>query len=786
MNKLGLTHPPRVPPTTISLRESLVRLNICHERDFRRCRRRVRRLARGMPAFDFIWIDALLSAGALTPFQAKRLESAPPEALRVGPCVLLERLGSGEFSETFVAAAPRGLEKVSLKRVRPAVEWANSVFDRLQSLTEQLRGLENPFVVGPHFVEHNDDSLVVLSRHICGPSCRELLIRRGRFPAEVVGQIARQLACGLAALEARGVLHGQLQLANVRLNAVGQAVLVDAGISETFERGLQLRGDVPPEFYEGTGPELIGTGNAKTAASELYAFGCLLWELLAGRPPFPTGDPLAKLAAHQSRQVPDIREFSPDTPPPLAEAIRALTERDPLKRPRSFDEVATRFGGANHAGERRLIQFRRQFDSAAPLARPPARERASRSPAAAFVILLFVAGAGWVMNEAGVWNRLSSLRWSKSSATANAAEEPVAITRSSNHRPSLDDARHSPQLRRLPKPDAEGIVQLGAGLYEANRLSFVGDLTIRGTTAEPAVIVVVDRPLEVVCRKFSLKNVLLSQKTTGEGELASRRAPDSPLLAVRSQDVTIDGCRFSTRTRRGPRDKFPAVVWSAVAARDPDAGRIRLSNTVFCNSGPGVICQSPPGRLEADNCLKLGDALFELPNWPLSRELVIAARHVTLRRAETLCRVTFAGYGNRKTSVHADLHECAFDLVGARASLVQATGNHKIGVARASFVVTGDGSVIRPNIPIAVSTGSTAAASPEQSSVEGLAVGEFQFAGHEGTTPRDSMVDGRSLQIPRQSDATPGIIAERLPLAKAASSALRWANQSQGAEPLAN
>lgn len=312
MKNAGLTHSPSsVHASAVSLRESLVRLNICRERDFRRCRRRVRRLARGIPAFDFVWIDALLSEGILTTFQAKVLESAPPDALRLGPCVLLERLGGGEFSETFAAITPGGLDKVALKRLRPAPDSVSHVFERLQRLIEQVGGLETPFVVAPHFVERHSSDLIVLSRYVPGPSCRELLIRRGRYPADVVGQIARQLARGLASLESRGVLHGKIQLTNVRMNAEGRAVLVDAGVAATFERGVLLRSDVPPEMYEGTAPELIGTGNAKTTASELYAFGCLLWELLAGRPPFPTGDPLAKLAAHQSRRVPEIQEFVP-------------------------------------------------------------------------------------------------------------------------------------------------------------------------------------------------------------------------------------------------------------------------------------------------------------------------------------------------------------------------------------------------------------------------------------------------------------------------------------------
>jgi hypothetical protein len=108
----------------------------------------------------------------------------------------------------------------------------------------------------------------------------------------------------------------------------------------------------------------------------------------------------------------------------------------------------------------------------------------------------------------------------------------------------------------------------------------------------------------------------------------------------------------------------------------------------------------------------------------------------------------------------------------------------------ASFVVTGSGSLIRPNVPIAASThdGVSVATSMDQPSavVEGLTAGEFQFVGEEGGTPRNSAINGRSLQIPRQSDATPGIVADRLPFARLAANPLKWANKSRGREPLAN
>ena len=405
--------PPSARPSlsTFSLRESLVRLDVCRERDLRRCRRRVRRLARGIPAFDFVWIDALRHQGAITPFQAKILESSSPEALRVGPCVLLDRLGGGEFSQTYVATTPGSPDKVVLKRISPPLDLSTVAADRLKTLIEAIDGFDNPFITGPHFLEQNGKELILLSRHVAGPDCRGLLVRRGRFPVDVVVQIARQLAAGLAALESRGCLHGQIQLRNVRLTGEGHAVLVDAGVAGALERGLLLRSDVPPEAYEGTAPERIGTGNSRSTATEIYAFGCLLWQLLAGRPPFPTGDPLGKLAAHRTREVPEIREFAPDTPIPLAEAIRALTQLDSCRRPGSFAEVTARFGSVNQLQNRRLQQFRKQFDSAAPLEKSLAIEPVSRmSVPVVFAVILVLSGIAWTLNESDALSRLFRLR----------------------------------------------------------------------------------------------------------------------------------------------------------------------------------------------------------------------------------------------------------------------------------------------------------------------------------------------------------------------------------------
>jgi serine/threonine protein kinase len=782
MNNAALNHPATFHPypSPFPLRESLVRLNLCGERDFRRCRRRVRKLARGIPAFDFVWIDALLHGGSLTPFQAKVLESSPPEQLCIGPCVLLDCLGRGEFSETYLAKTRGGSEKVVLKRLRPPVETAGSTAEQLSTLVERLRGLDSPFVVGPHFTDLYAGDLVSLSRQAAGPNCRELLIRRGRFPVDVVAEIARQLAAGLAALESRACVHGQIRLMNVRLTAAGCAVLVDAGVGGALDRGLLIRGDVPPETYEGTAPELIGTGNLRTTTTDIYAFGCLLWQLLAGRPPFPTGDPLGKLAAHQSRAIPEICEFAPDTPPPLADAVRALTQQDPRQRPKTFAEVTSRFGPPHNAGQRRLARFRRQFDTAAPLERT-AVERESRFPTAAVLMLLFVlSGVALALSDGGVTNRLLRLRSGLSSLLSVLPDRAVRTLHASQDEHLALTGPAADGLQPLPTPNADGVVLLNAGPYAAKTISFVGDLTIRGTRESPSLIVVQDRPFKIGCRKFSLQHLAICRavSATAGANRRSNNDSESSLLAVRSQDVLVERCVFSAedQSQNSPRraanganptgSPLAAVVWSAVDARDPDAGHIRLLNTVFYNDGAAVVCASPPGRLEVDNCLKVGGALFDLRDWPTLRDVALSARHATLRRAEALCRARMSKTAERKAQFHAMLDECVFDLCGPQAGLLRLTSELAPSSHTLSLVVSGGGSVIRPDVPIVAWAkpgvpGRNAAELPN-AVVEGLAVGEFQFVGRAGHSARESLIEQRSLQIPRRSAVPPGIVAETL------------------------
>ncbi len=389
-----------VEPPSRRLQQILLGLKLCSPRELRRCASRVKALSADLPAFDSVWLDALVQRRVLTSWQSQTIELDQPELLRIGPCVVEDLIGQSHRSATFLARLPEQQGQCVIKRVIVPTELRKPVNDRLKLLTEKAQRLSLPGIVVPHSVseissaplpeltssdklkesaatrasrqigtasvrqkngskagvsqvrqknrksdklssDKLNSELAIVSRRVDGLSLSEILLRRGRLPAAEVDAIARQLLESLAALHEAGIVHGEILLRNIRLLKSGQAVLVDAGIRPALQPEFQINAHVSPEQNDGIAPELIGTGAAATPRSDLYALGFALWHVLAGRPAFPTGDPLTKLAAHQTERIPDIQEFAPDTPDQLARMIEWLTEPSQSRRPASAKELLT-------------------------------------------------------------------------------------------------------------------------------------------------------------------------------------------------------------------------------------------------------------------------------------------------------------------------------------------------------------------------------------------------------------------------------------------------------------
>jgi hypothetical protein len=741
----------------------------------------VRRLARDIPAFDSVWIDALLHLRKLTPFQARMLESDRPEDLRVGPCVLADRLGGGRFSTTWLARRLEGSERCILKQVTLPSEFVDRRCRAVEDVVHKLRGLSHPGFAGPFQALKHSGRLVAISGPIDGPHLGELMVRRGRFPAAIVHDLAEQLLESLAVIESRGLVHGDVSLRNIRVTSSGQAVLIDTGLAPALFPELTIHAGLAPDRYDGVAPELIGTGRTANSASDVYALGCLLWHLLAGRAPYPTNDPLGKLAAHQTRVIADVREWAPETPAFLAEAILAFTRPNPARRPHSFREILARWGARRSGTRRRLAAFRRQFEMPAAFV-PTAVAGGSRFwPTVASSVLL-LSGLSFSLLEGNAKATLLSLpgqttRWVRE--TLRPAPASAGL-----------DAAGTAEGKPIPAPDARGVIELpDAGPWEAAEISSASVVVLRGNPMKPAVIVVRDTPLRLWAERVRVENVILRSAVTTPRvkELTSDASGDEEasgqdcLLSVQANRFELRSCRLedvppeqddtlpaaesdrarSTHARvTAPTRQIAGIDWRPLESTTARELVLVIQDSVIRTSGVPVRCEVAPTKLQIRNVLALGSEAFATlaSNVPAERRLHVEAARLTLRGATALLKIPVMA-DRPLGSIAIDTTDCVLSLREAGSYLVQFEGPRMPADWAQRVTVEGEGSLLTPGCDVAgLRAAPDGAVAPLDSSdvdIGGLTAAMFEFAGREPQLDVHHIV--RSWNAPRRSSTPPGI-----------------------------
>jgi len=759
----------------------LTELQLCRPADFRRARAGVRRLAHDLPAFDSVWIDALVQLRRLTPYQAHILDVGQAEQLRLGPYVIVDKLGHGPHGTTFLAEFPGRREQCVLKRLEIAIESIPDCRARLQKLQEQTEGWSHPHVVVPRLLDTEvEQGITVVSRYVPGLTLADLLVRRGRFPFPIVVDIARQLASGLAALHGRGLSHGEIRLANVRLTTGGSVVLVDAGIRPAVCSELTIHDSLALDAYDGTAPELIGTGAAPNASSEIYSVGCLLWQLLTGRPPYPMADPLMKLAAHQTQRIADVRTWAPDTSLNVAEAIFAMTSPIPNERPCSFDDLLRRWGRPGIASRSRLKRYRKGFDGAVPHFAQPADGIVQRRWPWIAVCLFIVAGSALTFADRGMKNELLSIKQcvfdtiqllQSHSPSTVAALTPVESGEGANseHREN--------GLLPLPSrsPDGE-IILAEAGPYDVDVVEFrQGQLTIRGATGVNPIIRIGHKPLRLAAETVSLINV------TVECEDPRPAEPVIAKLYVRSQRLLIQDCVFqrSTGNPDVASPECPVVAWSSMMqALRPTAAeerRIDVENTVWRFNGPAFWFGEVPSVVRISNCLKLGDgACFAISHKAVAHPIQFDLSRLTLRNSgPLLCVSGELAEQADAPAIKVAANDCVFKVASPDQGLFEFQAAEPRSHLERAIQMSGQGSIIPEGLNMIVtvnpdlSTASIAVAEAnEQEQYACLMTSELadrDFDGPVEGSAKNSRLIRSSAPRSSRENSYPGVDTSKLP-----------------------
>jgi serine/threonine protein kinase len=252
----------------------------------------------------------------------------------VGGYSLRRLLGEGALGLVYEAVGEDGAT-VAVKVLRP--ERAEDAAARARFLREaRLAGrIESRHVVP---VLEVGESYLVLPYYPRGSLARRLR-EEGKLGLDQTVSLAAELGRGLDALHEHGILHRDVKPSNVLLAGDGKAALADFGLARASDSTRithdgQLVGT--PRYLA---PELI-EGEEATRASDLYALGCLLYECVAGEPPFTGRRPAEIGFAHLTQAPPDPREQRPELTEDVVLALLAALEKDPQARPTSGTALA--------------------------------------------------------------------------------------------------------------------------------------------------------------------------------------------------------------------------------------------------------------------------------------------------------------------------------------------------------------------------------------------------------------------------------------------------------------
>jgi hypothetical protein len=251
------------------------------------------------------------------------------------------RLGRGGMGILYLAVEP-GLERhVALKLIAPEAA-ADEVFSRRFAEESKIAAsIEHPNVVPIYAAGEEGSVPFIAMRYVAGADLAKRLVREGRLSPSVAVDLIAQVANGLDAIHAAGLVHRDVKPANVLLSGgdrAEHAYITDFGVARNVatESGLTQTGR-----FVGTldyvAPEQISAGIVD-ARADVYALGCLLFKLLTGEVPFPKDGEAARLYAHLNDPPPAPSLYVPEVSMALDDVvIRAMSKTPDDRYPSAGD-----------------------------------------------------------------------------------------------------------------------------------------------------------------------------------------------------------------------------------------------------------------------------------------------------------------------------------------------------------------------------------------------------------------------------------------------------------------
>ncbi len=273
-----------------------------------------------------------------------------PTSTKLGPYEILSPLGAGGMGEVYRARDPRLGREVAIK-VLPASFSQDP--DRLKRFEPEARAagvLNHPNITAVYDFGSHDGAPYIVTELLEGETLRSRLGPGAISPRKAI-DYAMQIAKGLAAAHEKGIVHRDLKPENIFLTKDGRVKILDFGLAKLKLDGAEsgqtdagtVSGGTLPGVVLGTmgymSPEQV-RGKPADKRSDLFSFGTILYEMLAGQRAFRGDTAADTITAILSKEPPDLSQTNKDIHPGLDRIVRHCLEKNPEERFESARDVA--------------------------------------------------------------------------------------------------------------------------------------------------------------------------------------------------------------------------------------------------------------------------------------------------------------------------------------------------------------------------------------------------------------------------------------------------------------
>jgi serine/threonine-protein kinase len=298
---------------------------------------------------------------------------------------LEKELGRGGMATVYLARDLRHGRAVAVKVLQPELAHAIGPERFLQEIEIAAR-LSHPNILPLHDSGESDGLLYYVMPFVEGATLRHRLTRERQLGLDEAVQIARNVADALTYAHSHGVVHRDIKPENILLTG-GQSVVADFGIARAIdaagtarltETGLALG---TPAYMS---PEQASGARDPDGRSDIYSLACVVYEMLAGEPPFTGPTAQAVMARHAIDPVPPLRTLRPTIPPGVERVVEKALAKVPADRFATADQFARQLANASTA------------EAVAADARRARTVRVRRAVGATAGALILGAGGWWV------------------------------------------------------------------------------------------------------------------------------------------------------------------------------------------------------------------------------------------------------------------------------------------------------------------------------------------------------------------------------------------------------